>query len=79
MKSNKCMTCGNIIGHLYKKFNELKTKKDADIQSDEYFRKEISYDNIFNQLGINKERYCCRKYFITGFDEVDILYGTMET
>lgn len=61
----RCFTCGNIIQHKKKKFDEL-VKKD---------QKKIE---IFKKLKI--QRYCCRSIFLTYIDQIDkiLLYSDIK-
>jgi DNA-directed RNA polymerase subunit N len=45
----RCFTCGAVIGHRWKEYEELKAKKGAKAALDE--------------MGIT--RYCCRRMFIS--------------
>lgn len=75
-KSNVCLSCGKIIGHLYKQFDEeaKKYNEKHDIDNKNiYFDNEYSYDEIFEKLGIPRSKYCCRKYFVVGYDITDVL------
>lgn len=74
----RCMTCGKVIGDLYKAYLE-KTYTDPskfDINKNII---NVSYSNIkktkqgkaMDELGL--KRYCCRRHFLSHVDLVEII------
>lgn len=52
----RCFSCGKVIGHLYKEFEEAVKKKQDPAK-------------VLDELGI--ERYCCRRMIISHADLID--------
>jgi DNA-directed RNA polymerase subunit N (RpoN/RPB10) len=76
---NRCQTCGTVLGHLYKQFDEERKSEEItgkqNVSKNDYFSENVSYEKIFEKLGIDRTKYCCRKYFVARYDIHDVLFG----
>ena len=74
----RCMTCGKVIGDLYRSYLE-KTQKDGTNTDINRNFVNVSSKNVkktkegiaMDELGLN--RYCCRRHFLTHVDLVEII------
>lgn len=61
-----CMTCGRMIGHLYKEYLRLLAEKNSKNKDnlEDYIYDQTDNMDIIKKLGLDN-RYCCFRHIVT--------------
>ncbi len=59
----RCPTCGCVIGHIYRLFQEMRRIKNESNDANDVNDSEKNLIDVFNLLGI--VNYCCKTRLIT--------------